>query len=524
MSLFSRRNLGRAIAVLGAVALTVSVASGPSLATPIKGAHSTVVPAPNKTITTQSVGIQMFMWPWASLQTECTDVLGPSKVDWIMVSPPQEDVTGNQWWTHYQPVSYQLSSQLGSEQEFTDMVSACNTAGVQVIVDAVINHMANSSGTGFGGSRFTKYNYPGIYTSTDFHSGLPQNDANYCARSIRNYNDNWDASHCELGGLPDLATEKPTVRETIAAYLNHLLDLGVSGFRIDAAKHIGLTDLTAIHQMLNQVNGKAPYFLQESIGNAAYNQPWIANGDVFAWDYQDEFMNMFSVNQKYLAKTSQRAAEIGNADSTIIMVSNHDTEHHGPTAITYMEPKKYLAASAFLLADSLGKPMLYTGYAFDVTDQDSGPPTFNNGLVAPAVCPSGSKANIPQKSYRVGMFICMDRWTGIKGMIAWHHAAGTNPMTNLSFSKNVLSFNRGKAFFAVNANETGKAGSLKVVKTGLPKGTYCDMVTGGAVAKGKVKGKLACLGTSIVVASNGTTKLSIPAMTSIAVTAATKLK
>ena len=70
MSLFSRRNLGRAIAELGAVALTVSVASGPSLATPIKGAHSTVVPAPNKTITTQSVGIQMFMWPWASLQTE----------------------------------------------------------------------------------------------------------------------------------------------------------------------------------------------------------------------------------------------------------------------------------------------------------------------------------------------------------------------------------------------------------------------------------------------------------------------
>ncbi|MDE2408987.1 MAG: hypothetical protein KGL72_01630, partial [Actinomycetales bacterium] len=134
MSFFSRKNAIRVATLFGAAAIAISTAVQPSVAAP---STSAVVPQPAKTITTQSVGIQMFTWPWVSLKTECSKVLGPEGVDWILVSPPQEDIHGTQWWTHYQPVSYKLTSQLGTEQQFTDMVSACNQAGVQVIVDAV---------------------------------------------------------------------------------------------------------------------------------------------------------------------------------------------------------------------------------------------------------------------------------------------------------------------------------------------------------------------------------------------------
>ena len=520
MSIISRRNATRLATLLGSVALVLTATIQPSMAAPV-GHAAVVVPAPNKTITTQSVGIQMFTWPWASLKTECTNVLGPEHVDWILVSPPQEDIQGSNWWTHYQPVSYKLTSQLGTEQQFTDMVSACNTAGVAVIVDAVINHMANSAGIGSAGTGFSKYNYPGLYEPLDFHNELAQTDPNACYGDIQNYEDPFETTHCELGSLPDLATEKDNVRQTIAGYLNHLIDLGVTGFRIDAAKHIGLTDLTAIHNLLKPVNGKTPWFLQESIGSAEYNKPWTANGDVFAWDYQTQFANMFSGQTGYGRPSDARAALIGDANSTVIMVSNHDTEHHGPSAITYMDPKKYLAASSFLLADSLGKPMLYTGYAFDINNMDAGPAVSKGDTIAPAACPAGTKSNTPQSKYKVGSFVCVERWTAMKGMIQWHHEVGTNPMTNVNYAQQLLTFTRGSGFFALNGNQQLSKITIKAtVATGLPKGVYCDVVSGGAkaIAKGR------CVGTTVTVGANGAAKVAIPPMTTLALDATNKLK
>lgn len=508
MRLISKKSVLRVGVLLSAAALALTTAIQPSMA-------ADVVPAPNKQITNQSVGAQMFMWPFKSLKTECTKVLGPEGMDWIMVSPPQEDVVGSQWWVHYQPVSYKLDSQLGTPQEFADMVSACNKAGVQVIVDAVINHMANSSGTGFAGTDFNKYYYKDLYEADEFHDGLPESDPNYCPGSIDNYNDAFQNVHCELGGLPDLTTEKEKTRNTIAAYLNHLIDLGVAGFRVDAAKHIGIEDLTAIMNKVKKVNGQPAYVLSETIGDVSTNAPFAAIGDVFSWDWQDQISNIFSGQPGLGRPSDARKALIGDPNKTIIMVSNHDTEHHGPTAITYMEPKRYQAASAFLMADALGKPMLYTGYAFD--DENDGPPAAANGYYKAAVCPKVSAT--PSKSYKTGNFICMQRWTSVKGMIQWRHEVGTAEMTNAISANQVLSFTRGTGFFALNTKATSSA---KVsLNTGLPAGTYCDVYTGGAKAK-KSGGK--CVGAKIVVGKTGVAKFTIPAMSAVAIDSANKTK
>ena len=45
-------------------------------------------------------------------------------------------------------------------------------------------------------------------------------------------------------GLTDLDTSKESVRNRQAAYVVELMSMGVSGFRIDAAKHISPEDLT----------------------------------------------------------------------------------------------------------------------------------------------------------------------------------------------------------------------------------------------------------------------------------------
>lgn len=44
------------------------------------------------------------------------------------------------------------------------------------------------------------------------------------------------------------------MREKIIEYLNHLVDLGVAGFRIDAAKHMWPQDLSYIYENIKDLN------------------------------------------------------------------------------------------------------------------------------------------------------------------------------------------------------------------------------------------------------------------------------
>ncbi len=155
------------------------------------------------------VGLQMFMWNWDSIAKEC-EFLGASGIDWVQTSPPQEHIRGAAWWTVYQPVSYQIESRLGSREQFRNMVSTCAEHDVDIIADAVINHMtAQDSGTGYAGTEFTKYEYPGLYTRADFHNcNLTPND------QIADYKNLAQVQTCELLGLSDLDTKSEKVQQS----------------------------------------------------------------------------------------------------------------------------------------------------------------------------------------------------------------------------------------------------------------------------------------------------------------------
>lgn len=49
------------------------------------------------------------------------------------MSPAQEHVEGPEWWTDYQPVSYELKSKRGDESQYKNMIQTCHEAGVKVI-------------------------------------------------------------------------------------------------------------------------------------------------------------------------------------------------------------------------------------------------------------------------------------------------------------------------------------------------------------------------------------------------------
>jgi alpha-amylase len=68
------------------------------------------------------------------------------------------------------------------------MVSACSNAGISIISDIITNHMSDlvmniqsdGYGRGFAGSKYKKYEYPGLYTESNFHT---------CRTEVSNYND-----------------------------------------------------------------------------------------------------------------------------------------------------------------------------------------------------------------------------------------------------------------------------------------------------------------------------------------------
>jgi alpha-amylase len=442
-----------------------------------------VVTAPTAASTppgTKDVTATLFEWSFSSVAKSCTDTLGPKGYGFVEVSPAQEHIQGWQWWTSYQPVSYKIAGRLGNEASFAAMVSTCHAAGVKVVADAVINHMSAGSGTGTGGTVYSKYNYPGYYQDWDFHS---------CRTNISNYGDRFNVQNCELVGLADLNTGSSYVQATIAAYLNHLSALGVDGFRIDGAKHIAESDLAAIKSRLTNPN---VYWAQEVIagaGEAVQPSEYTPTGDVDEFRAAFDLKRMFTADKlTYMSSWGQSWGYLAS-DEARVFVDNWDTERNGST-LNYNYGNTYTLANVFMLAWPYGSPNVYSGYTF--TDQNAGPP---NGGTVNACYSDGWK--------------CQHAWRQIANMVAFRNAVRGTSVTNWwSNGNNAIAFGRGSAGYVV-INHEGSA-IARTFQTSLPSRTYCDVEHGDPGANGT------CSGPTYTVAANGTFSASIGAGDSIA--------
>lgn len=410
------------------------------------------------------VGLNLFQWPWTAIEAEC-QTIADNGVTWIMTSPPQEHIQGDAWWTSYQPVSYKLESKLGTRDEFGQMVQTCGDAGVDVVADAVVNHMTGQEnpGTGTGGTAYEHYDYPGIYSTDDFHHCDAANG------DITNYQDRNEVQNCELVNLADLKTESEHVRTTLKAYLDDLLSLGVAGFRIDAAKHMPAEDVAAIVADLPE----GTRVIQEVIraaGEPITPEEYLEAGDVleFSWGKDMSSLKVGSTFSAFFnAGTTSAYAP---SEKSYTFVENHDTER-GNRAITYKD-LQYEVFTALMLASPYGTPILYSGYAF--ADRDAGPAkNFATGQLMDVTC---TERTGPTQTYLDGEWTCQQRWPTLVNMIQWRTDAGDAAVTQEWSEEDGLSFARdGRAFIAVNRGAEPLTGTWD---TTLPQGEYCDAGAG----------------------------------------------
>lgn len=446
-----------ALAAVAVAALTLGACSAP--AEPIQTA------APD-------VGIQLFQLPWTSIAQECESTLSDAGIAWVLTSPPQEHIQGSEWWTSYQPVSYRIESRLGTREQFADMVQRCRAQDIDVIADAVVNHMTgqDAAGTGWAGSPFEHYEYPGIHTAADFHHcGLTVDD------DIADYDSRQQVQTCELVNLADLDTSSETVRTKIRAYLRDLLSLGVAGLRIDAAKHIAADDLTAIVQSLPEDTRIIAEVIRGPLEPIQPDE-YLGIGEVFEFAYARDLTPQLQSATLYDPDLSEERPMHVPASSAVVFVDNHDTER-GEAKITYRDGPLYLVANVLMLADDYGTPVLYSGYAF--SDRDAGPPTEADGTISPGRCVADPG---PSATYQDGARTCTQAWEGIRGMLQWRSVVGDAPRLPGVAESSAYGFERqGRGAVAVNA---GGDEVTIALATSMPDGTYCDVVESGRFEPG----------------------------------------
>jgi len=444
--------------------------------------------------------VHLFEWKWTDIADECERFLQYKGYGGVQVSPVNENaVVANDnnwrpWWERYQPLSYELTTRSGTEAEFSNMVTRCNNVGVRIYVDAVFNHMTGNWGTIYGTAGNVGYSDTKTYPA----AGYGPNDFN-SECSIYNYNDAENVRNCELSGLRDLNQGSDYVRSQIINFLNKLINLGVAGFRVDAAKHMWPGDLAVIYNSLNNLNtnhgfasGARPFIYQEVIdlgGEAVSASEYVGMGRITEFKFSSAIGRVFRGNDQltYLENwgTGWGFVDDGNA---FVFVDNHDNQRGhgagGDSILTYKQSKQYKMAIAFMLAHPYGSTRVMSSFNFD--DTDAGPPADSSGnIISPGINDDDTCSN---------GWTCEHRWRQIYNMVGFKNAVkGTTINDWWSNGAQQIAFCRGGAGFVAFTN----SGSIyQTMQTCLSQGTYCDVIS-GSLSNG------ACTGKTVTVDGSG---------------------
>ncbi|MBE8967859.1 alpha-amylase [Nostocales cyanobacterium LEGE 12452] len=278
--------------------------------------------------------------------------IGKQGYSHIQISPAQKSNSASEWWARYQPVDYSIIEGRGSLLNLKNLISKAHSCQVKVIADVVFNHTANLDGND-DFEDLTKF--PGL-SINDFNSDSNCPGKKSC--SI-NYSDgNRDSEiNCWLGGLPELKFTN-NVKTIQKAHLKKLLDLGIDGFRFDAAKHIPVDVVKEyISYVDQQSQGEAWNYLEviTDSDTSAENYNWIAAVTDFV--LYNSMKNAFSFGGDL---RSLRVPTAINDPRSVTFGRNHDTirEINSNAINPYSDPSDSFLATAYILARESGTPLI----------------------------------------------------------------------------------------------------------------------------------------------------------------------
>ena len=179
--------------------------------------------------------LHVWNWSFKTIKENIKEIVNAGYT-WIQVSPVQgtkdKSLVVKDWWMLYQPINFKIGNfQLGSREEFIGMCAEAHRYGLKVMVDVILNHMANR-----GGGNDSNFPHETV-------ESFIRDDINFWheRKKVEDWDDRWQVTHWCIG-LPDLNTSNHMLQDIIIDFLNDVIECGADGLRFDAAKHIELPE------------------------------------------------------------------------------------------------------------------------------------------------------------------------------------------------------------------------------------------------------------------------------------------
>ncbi|MCK5732075.1 MAG: alpha-amylase, partial [Tenericutes bacterium] len=264
-----------------------------------------------------------------------------------------------------------IDSKYGTLEDFSNFIEETNDRGIKVIIDLVLNHTSDQH-PWFKAARKAAVDgdfenkYLDYYTIVDVNE-KESNKVYYQLHDNLYYEGNFSSA------MPELNMDNPDVKLEVVDIICFWYDLGVHGFRLDAAKYVYLHDEDKNIDFWN-------WFMSEckKIKSDTYVVGEVWSGDTEIIDYYETFNNFdFGMSQSlgvvtsvakniddvnwYVAYLNRYRNLVTNTNAAAILtpfISNHDM-NRAAGYLNVDERTMHNAASLYIL--TYGNPFIYYG-------------------------------------------------------------------------------------------------------------------------------------------------------------------
>ena len=380
------------------------------------------------------------------------------------------------WWVYYQPSQFHIdtngSNALGTASDFKAMCAEAHKYGVKVVVDAVLNHMANK----------------GDNTLSDTIPGDIKNDSS-CWHSITtntsNWSSRWDITHNCMGGLPDLNTGNKKIQNYEIVFMKECIDAGVDGFRFDGAKHIEVPNdaENAGSDFWTNILGTTTSYAQSTKGITPYYYGEILDATGGGQNIVNQYTNMMSVTCNSVSNDIRNKVNSGDANGAKRTDFSYDdgSAPSGKRAVLWNESHDTYAdnKSRGQSDTTMKKTWAIVGSRAEAQAMYlARPRSYSDSIGTASVTAWGDK-EVAAVNHFKNYFVGKTEYMSASGSIVYNER-GTEGVV-------LVNLNGGSTSVNVKANK-------------MKDGTYTDEVTGGTfrVSGGQISGNIGGTGIAVV--------------------------
>jgi len=281
------------------------------------------------------------------------------QVTHIQISPVQSHCSHiGPWFRVYQPYANTISNSLGTKQDLTDLIDAAHKFKIGIIVDIVLHHktgcpLCNPSAVFFWASRLQNWLWTGLFPSST------KCEEHATRFGIRDWG-------------PPIDWNTQTNIDSSISLLSELLQMGVSGFRFDAAKHIEPSLLSSIVAESIKHSGISNSTHLINYGEVLDGQNSICEEYVIKGDDGNPLLTVsnfpltFTIQNAFKPWGDLRAC-VGNQSwfgwQAISIADCHDSQEGD--SYKFYDTREGALAVSLLLALGVGTPLIYHTFLDD---------------------------------------------------------------------------------------------------------------------------------------------------------------